>query len=507
MPEDSVKKRYIYKLLTNLIGFSISLATAGMVPRALGVNKYGNFNFVNNILTQFMTLLDMRTSTCFYTRLSQNNGDEKLVIFYGRLSFILIGILLLFTTCIAIITPLHDFLLPGQSILMIYCCLLYIVFTWLLEQMVRILDARGLTVILEKHRMINKVGGCIVILILYGTNNLNLTTFFVFQYVTLGLLIFIFVVYLARKGYPIRLFSKLTKQEIKTTARRFYIYTSPLAFYVIIQFFVSIFDRWILQISGGSYEQGLYAFSFTFSNYCFIFVTALIPIFTRELSIAASKREIPVMARLFRQYVPLLYAITAYFCCFIFVQADEIVHIFGGAGYVDAVLSLKILAFYPLVSTYSNLNGSVIYANGKTKIFFKLSLVVAPLGIITAYWLIAKMNLGAAGLSLKNLGLEFVSVCTILWINAKYLELNFLKYLLHMVGSIIPFLILGVIVKHAINLFHFSTEAHVIITFFINGIFYSILVIIFIFFIPQLVGLSKNNLKYYVAKFSFIKNY
>ena len=504
MTVDSIKKRYIYKLSTNLVGFIISIATAGMVPRALGVNNYGNFNFVTNMLSQLINLLDMRTSTCFYTRLSQNNKDQKLITFYGRFSFIIIGILILSTSAIIIFTPIRNSILPGQTSLMIYCCLLYVIITWLLEQTIRIMDARGLTVFLEKNRIINKAGGCLILYTLYRIKHLNLSTFFIFQYITLGLLIIIYAVYLARKGYPILIFSKLSKIDIKLNIHHFLIYTSPLALYVIINFFSSIFDRWILQVCGGSYEQGLYSFSFTFSNYCFIFVTALIPIFTRELSIASVQNEISKMAKLFRQYVPLLYAITAYFCCFIFIQAKELISIFGGVEYTGAVMSLRILAFYPLVSTYSNLNGSVIYANGRTNIFLKLTLFFTPLGIIIGYLLIAKFNMGAVGLSIKNISLEFISVCIILWINSKFLHLKFFKFLLHMLFSVIPFFILCITVKFILSLFSFFTDAHILITFFLNGFLYTILTVVFIYYFPQIIGLNKNNLKEYLSNFKIL---
>ena len=43
--EDSLKKRYLYKLGTKFIGFPIGLITAAIIPRGLGLRAYGDYNF------------------------------------------------------------------------------------------------------------------------------------------------------------------------------------------------------------------------------------------------------------------------------------------------------------------------------------------------------------------------------------------------------------------------------------------------------------------------------
>jgi len=505
MTEDSINKRYLYKLTTNAVGFIISLITAGIIPRALGVINYGNYNFVVKILTQLINLLDMRTSVCFYTSLSKDNKDNALVTLYGRWALLIVCILFILITGIIIFPSSHNFLLPNQTILLIYCCFLFVVIQWLFERIADIMDAQGLTVFLEKQRMINRMGGCIIIVLLYYTDNLNLPTFFIYQYLMFLILIIIFVAHLNKNKFKISLFLKLTNDYIKTMIRHFIDYSSPLAIYVIISFFVILFERWILQVYGGSIEQGLYSFSDALSRYCLLFVTALIPVFTRELAIAVSKNDIPAMAQLFRHYVPMLYIISVYFSCFIFSHADVIVRIFGGEEYYKAVIPLKILAFAPLVLTYSSLNSAVVYAKGNTKIFLKIMIILAPLDIFLAYFLMAKLNLGAIGISVKNVFLEFVSVCVILHVNVKYLNLSYVKFMFHMVCSIIPFLVICLAVKYLLDIFC-STQIHFVVLFFINGIIYTVLSLILIFIMPQLAGFNRDSLEQSMTKIFNRKN-
>lgn len=507
MSSDSLKKRYILKLATNLVGFLLSFVTAGIVPRALGVNNYGNFNYATTILTQILSFFDLRTSTCFYTKLSQRQRETDLLIFYSYYTIAILGLLLITVTIIGL-SSLRALLFSNISISIIYYAFIYVIINWILDLLVKVMDATGETVPLERMRIINKVASTIIILILFFSNALNLTTYFYFLYAIALLLIIPLSVYLRRRvGYVIRLYPLLPKKTVLSYIKEFYTYSGPLGFYVILSFIGISFDRWILQIYGGSYQQGLYSFSFALTNFCFLFTTALIPLFTRELSIAASDHNVNQMAQLFRRYVPMLYAITAYFCCFIFVEIENMIRLFGGKEYLDAKIALSILAFYPLVSTYSNLNGSIIYATGKTKIFFKLALIFVPAGMVLTFFLISNksigLNLGAIGLAFKNLSLELVTVIIILFYNSRFLKIPFWKYILHMLLSVLPFTLFAFFSHHLVVflLNSINMSQNIVAIVFISGFLYSIFSVLIVFFFPIIFGLHKEDLVFLTDKF------
>ena len=70
MPQDSLKKRYTAKLISNLVKFVVSLVTLGMVPRALGPEGYGDFGFLTNFFQSTMKFLKTGGPTPYYTKLS-----------------------------------------------------------------------------------------------------------------------------------------------------------------------------------------------------------------------------------------------------------------------------------------------------------------------------------------------------------------------------------------------------------------------------------------------------
>jgi O-antigen/teichoic acid export membrane protein len=501
MGEDTLGKRYSFKLISNLISFLLSFITAGIIPRSLGVENYGNFNFVTTIINQIVTLLDFRASTWFFTKLSQKQNDGVLPNFYFYY-LTLVFFLSITLSTIIVITPLKNIIFPDQTNIIIFFSLMLIFLTWYADLFIRILDAKGQTVILEKQRMFNKILSTIFLFGLFYFSQLNLNTYFYLQYF---LLVFLIIILYNNSNIGIQLFSfsRFLVGVRKGCFKSFIYYASPLGVYVILQFIQTVFDRWLLQKFGGSFEQGLYSFSFNLTNFCFLFITALIPLFTRELSVFIGAKDINRSAILFRRYVPLLYAITAFFCAFIFIEVREIITIFGGKEYIQASLPLRILAFYPLISAYSNLNGSVIYANGRTDIFLKIGWIFTPLSMVISLLLINKnilgVQLGATGLAIKNVFLELFSVIIILKINTKYLNLNFKKFVVHMLFSLVPFIVLAWISNFLTSILVIVSNTFFLIL--VSGVFYTTLVFLLVLIFPELLGINKLIIKDYLHKF------
>ena len=498
MNQDSLKKRYLFKLSTNIVGGVINLFSIAIIPRALGVINFGNFNFTTTIITQFINLLEFRTSTCFYVKVAQRPKDNKLVLFYSLITMLIFLVLIVLITGI-VFSPFRKFVFQDQGSVIIIYSLILVILTWVLELFVKIMDAHGATVPLEKMRIVNKVLGVLLLLVLFFSNRLNLNNYFYYQYFLLLILLYYLYRYLKRNSY-LAFESSLSKRDFISYFKEFYKYSGPLGLYVILQFIHIAFDRWILQYYGGGYQQGIYSFSFGISSVCLLFTVTMIPLFTRELSAAAGEKSIEKMAKLYRLFVPMLYAITGYFCCFIFVESKSIIELFGGKEYETAELTLKILSFYPLISVYSNLNGSVIYANGKTDLVLKLALVSTPVSMIAAWFLISDdylaFNLGANGLAVKEIILEFISVIILIYFNTSFLKLRFRNYLVHMIFSILPFIIFAYtahfIVYWICTGLEFSSNP--IILFFLSGIVYSLLTLLIVWFYPMVFGLTRNDI-------------
>jgi len=177
MNEDSLKKRYIYKLSANLIALAIGLVTQAIIPRGLGPKAYGDFSFLSNFFSQIVGFFDMGTSTCFYTKLSKRQKEIGIITFY--VSFAIIASIALFLLIFIVsFTPGASKLWPDQLMLFVYLAAIWGIFSWIIQILNIMVDAFGLTVPAEMARMAQKILGVILILGLFFSSQLNLSNFF-----------------------------------------------------------------------------------------------------------------------------------------------------------------------------------------------------------------------------------------------------------------------------------------------------------------------------------------
>src|SRR5208283_1408341 len=162
-PAASLKKRYFFKLMTNLVGMGVGIGTQSIVPRALGPASYGDFSFLTNFFYQVVGFLNMNTSTAYYTMLSQRQYDTGLVRFYMYLTvFIGFSLSLLVVICFA--AGLNPILWPGQTGLFIVFGAVWAFMTFYVMVFSDMSDAYGLTVKSELVKMTVKIFGFFLIL-------------------------------------------------------------------------------------------------------------------------------------------------------------------------------------------------------------------------------------------------------------------------------------------------------------------------------------------------------
>lgn len=81
MHEQSLKKRYLAKLFSNIISAFVNMAIVFIVPKALGPTSYGLFMYLQNFFNQMMGFLDIGTSSAFFVKLSANNSKNRCLYF------------------------------------------------------------------------------------------------------------------------------------------------------------------------------------------------------------------------------------------------------------------------------------------------------------------------------------------------------------------------------------------------------------------------------------------
>lgn len=485
-------RQYAAKLVGNAVGLLAGIVVLSLVPRALGPESYGRYEFLTNFFQQVKGFLDMGTSTCFYTRLSQRRGDDRLVAFYRKLlmgaSVLMIGAALLLAG-----TPVGNWLWAGEGALLVVLAACYAAAVWWLDTTRKMVDAWHLTVRGEMlHAASRLVAVAILVAVVWGWG-LRLEGYFIYQIAAVLLSIAVLTYLLGRHDATAE--SKVAAKPVRGYIREFWDYSHPLVVYAAVGVLVGLADRWILQTQAGAIEQGFFGLAYQVGAVCFLFTSAMTQLLTREFAVAWDQQDMERMRAMFCRIIPLLYAVAAYFSVFIAWHAEEIVWLFGGQGWEQGVLAMSIMALYPMHQTYGQLSGSVFYATGQTRLYRNIGITGMVVGLPVMLWLVMPLEsgglgLGAVGLALKMVALQFLFVNVQLRFNTRLLSLSFWRFLAHQLVVPAVFLPCVYASSELVSLLGLPRLGQ----FLLAGAGYTFLVAVIILLIPRLAGLQRGEI-------------
>jgi O-antigen/teichoic acid export membrane protein len=488
MQEDSLKKRYSFKLFASIISGVIGAILIAIVPKALGPMAYGQFVYLQDFFMKLIGFLDMGSSIAFFTKLSARHTRKELITFYFLYSMVVLVLVFLFITVLYNLNLTH-YLLPNIPSEYIHMGLFFGFFTWFTQIFIKISDAYALTVSVELIKIGHKVVSLMLLLYFIYFTAFDLDSYFYFHYITLGsFLLIISWLFVKKQIFSIQLLS-LTNISVKNLSKEFIDYCHPLLVYSIIGLIAGMFDIWLLQKYAGSIQTGFYGLAYSLAAMCFIFTSAMTPIITREFAKSYEQKDMENMKKLFFRYIPMLYSLAAYFGIFIAIQSETVLAIFTDDKFKDAYLVLFIMAFYPIHQTYGQLSGSIFYATGQTKLIRNIAFISQPIGMILSFVFIYLLEFEAVGLAYKMIIGQVIGVNIQLYYNSKFLKFKMKSFLFHQIYAIAFFIVLAYISSNILN---FESS---VVSFLISGVIYTIFVIIFTYIFPQVFAVTREEIK------------
>lgn len=490
--EDSLQKRYIIKLLSNLLNGIVNIIIVAMIPKALGPVAFGYFTYLQQFFNQFIAFLDAGTSTAFFTKLSSNNSRKELIMFYGVFSFILLVILYLAMYIFHYFDSI-DIILPNIPSEYIYYGVLFGFFTWLSQVVIKISDAYALTVSVELVKIIHRIASLILILYMVNYLPFDLNIYYYFHFIALlSFILIVAVVFVKKDIISKKLF--INKMNFRFITKEFYIFSSPLFVFNSVAILVALFDIWLLQKFSGSEQTGFYGLAYSIAAMSILFTSAMTPIISREFSKAYGEKNIELIKELFKKYVPSLYLLSTYFSVFIFFESEVLLDIFTDDRFSDVLPVLIIMSLYPIHQTYGQISGSVFFAMNNTKIYRNIGLAVSLGGILLSLFFIVYLNFGALGLALKMVVIQFIGVNIQLYYNCKSLNMEIGYYLYHQFYTFCLIMFLAWISTIII-----LTESN-ILNFLFSGFIYTILISILIYLYPNIISTRRENIKFFLGE-------
>ena len=494
-------------MIANAIRAGVAFLTGIIIARGLSPEGYGNLTFMLGSFVSIRALLDMGTSSAFYTFLSKRSRCIRFYLFY------LFWLLLQFAVTLFLIF----ILIPNEIFEKIWfrnlreTVALAFVASFMQQQIWQMVGQIG-----ESSRktiqvqFLNVVAGilylaCISLLMLYDSITIQKV-----MIITVVLYGFFSVV-----GYRLLLAHNLhLKNEavtVKSLILEYKAYCQPMMGLAIAGFLYTFIDKWLLQKFGGAVQQGYFQIAAQFAQISLLGTISLLNIFWKEIAEATEEKNHARVQSLYLKINRGLVMLSAIFAGLLLPWSKEIVTIFLGQNYIQGWVVVAIMFLYPIHQSMGQVGGAMFMASGNTRKYVTLSILIMLFSLPLSYFamapskgvLIPGFDLGAIGMASYMVISSILSVNIQAWVIARHYGWGF-DWAYQVVG--VPLiLLLGYIVKFTVGLFWNLEEAQVydlIAPVLLSSLLYGALVFMVIWTLPWLIGVEKLNIQRLIRDFS-----
>ncbi len=489
-----VKSRFAVSLVTSILRGVLSFVTVLILARNFGPALYGDFAFLMGSFVAVKSLLNLGTSTAFYTFISQKPRGLAFMGAYGvwQLAQFFLAIII-----IGVVLPDSwvDALWVGQKkrlVLISFAAVFVQQHAW--QTMIQIGESLRQTQKIQVLNFFMVLLHLVLVFALWAANLLSLKI--LFMVIVAEYVVAIGIAYKALgvsqiKGEPF---------ERKTVFQEYVQYCSPLVLYSLLGFAYDFADRWMLQSFGGSTEQGLFEVSYRFVVIGLIATTSMLNIFWKEIAEAKEKEDFDRIKELYTKVSRFLYSFSAIICAFLIPWCEEIIIIFLGEPFLDGKLVLAIMLVFTVYNSAVQINVALILALGKTRTQLVIGgicmLLSIPLSYVLqapAHFLIPGLELGAIGMACKMLIIAMVRANLGGWWFSRNMKWKFDG--VFQVVSLGGAILIGW-VSYEIAFWLFSDlMGQIIFRGMVNFLIYTCLVTSMIWTMPWLIGMDRQEIK------------
>jgi O-antigen/teichoic acid export membrane protein len=490
----SILRRSLISIVVSFAKAVCSFGAGVLLARGLGPEEYGVFAFLISSFMALRGLLDMGTSSAFFTFISKVTRARSYVLYYCL--WLLLQFLVSFTI-IAVLLPdaWIDRLWAGEGLHRVLAAFTAVFIQSQIWQMVAQLgESQRLT---TKVQLVN-LAVAIVHLCLIGG-------FFAFDTISIErVFLFIAIEFSVATLVAFTTFS-ITYSKNETSAKEmwqeYWVYCLPLIPYAWMSVVASFADRWLLQQYGGAREQAYYAVATMFGSLSLLTAMSVMRIVWKEIAEAHDKGDRKKVASLYYRANRMLFVFAALVSGFLIPWVPQIIELTLGEQYQSGVVVMVLMFLYPIHQSIGQLNGTMYYALEMTGPYVVIGIVTMVVSTVLAYVLMAPpsslvpgFGLASNGLAVKMILVQFVSVNFSIWWMSRKMDWDFQVW--YQFGGILLFLGLGLSTYWLVHLVELSELAHVLLA----ATIYLLLSLILLFRFPVLWGGNQRLIRVTVGR-------
>jgi O-antigen/teichoic acid export membrane protein len=495
---ETISKRYLFTIIASLVRAFISFSTGMLVARFLGPKDYGNMSFLLGTFLAIRQLLDMGSAQAFFTFMSQKLRSKFFVRSYFAwltLQFVIV------TAAIALIFPeqwIQTIWHGEERPLIIGAFAAAFLQNSIWPSVQQSLEAQRLTYKTQSIGISIVLVHCIAVFILWYSETIGLYSIFIAIFIEY--LIAVFIAYRFLEFTPPE-----NEEQGKTRGeiyRMFISYCTPIIIYSWVGFVYSFADTWLLQHFAGSIKQAYYAVSAQFAAVALLATSSISNIFYKEIAEAYHKQDMDQVKRIYFKVSRSLFLTGAIISCFLIPWTKDLLQNILGASYTNGYVTLSIMFLYPIHQSMGQIGGSVLFATEQVSLQAKIGIAFMLLSIIVTYLVLAPANgmipglhLGSEGLAIKMLVMQFLQVNIIAYCIATIFKSSF--DWIYQPISIFGCLALGWL-AHFLVIYFGNSELSFLYRMILGGSIYIFFIAGFVFLVPSLTGLTRNELRFFV---------
>lgn len=513
----SIRKRFLISAGSNAGRAVISLTVGLLVARGLGPADYGNLAYLLGSFWAIRALLDLGSSSAFYTFIAQRGrGYHYYAVYFAWLTF-------QFLFSVALVA----LLLPSALIEQIWLglerelILLALLATFLPNQVwltvVQMHESLRQTIRIQIAGLLVILAHMILVAVMLFGDWLSIRAVLwaiVGEY-------FVAAAWLSvalRKSYaahePSSAADEPSANDLRTVVMAYVHYCRPMAVIAVFSFCYEIADRWLLQRYGGASQQGFYQVAAQLSTVSLLATTSILNIFWKEIAEANERGARERVAGLYLKTTQALVFLAAFVSCFLAPWAETLVDVLLGSAYHGAWPVLMLMLFYPIHQAVGQINGALFMATGWNSAYMKITVTGLLVSIPVSYVLVASgagwgeigLGLGAMGLALKIVGLNFLFQNVQSWVISRHYGISFLWR--DQLSVILILLLIGYACKFSViqlqpliqSFFEVSARLQMLIGMVVAGGLYLAVSVALVIRVPRLAGMRKDEVSGYLVK-------
>lgn len=489
---NSILERYLFSAGTNFVRAILSFFAGILIAKGLGVENYGIYSFLIASFGALLSILDLGTSSAFFTFISRKNQSRYFfAIFLAWILFIF----LLSISLLVLILPdswLNFIWLDSSRQIITLAFISIFLKTYFWNIVIQIAESQRLTKISQSLSLAITSTHLILIIVLLWLESISIDL--IFYLIIIEFLVGTLIAYIL---FPIS-FSNDNKSN-KDLLSDYWTYCLPLIPYIFLQMIMKFSDTWLLQEYGGAEQQAYYALAMQFSVVCILATSSFIKILWKEVAEANEQNNIYKVEVLYFKSSRILFIGATIFCCSLSPLASEIIELTLGTPFLPGAFVMSLMFLYPIHQTLGQINGSMYFALSMTKIHSLFGILFMIFSTLLVYFLLAPsiniipgLGLGAMGVAIKMLVMQFIFTTITSWYlcfknNWHYRYIYQILYpILFIFLSVFCNLAAKIILGTLLNPFYEIT---------LSLIIYFSIVIFIIYQYPKTLGLDRQDFK------------